>query len=721
MRKIAYSMIAMAMAAFTFSSCEDVPAPFAQPEDPGTGGGGSTVVVDPKGSGTEADPYNVAAAIEVAKALPQIADAKSTDETNSKDVVAEGYVSSINEIDTEGNYGNATYFISDDKEGKSNKLEIYRGYGLGGQRFNETGATIIKEGDQVVVSGKLVNFRGTLEFTQGSKIISINGQGGGGGETSDLEGAGTLENPYTAKDAIIIAGKLGANDSGSPAYVKGKVVTVSIDTSYGNATYKISADGTETDQFQIFRGLYFGGRNFTSTDQLKKGDDVVVYGNIINFMGNTPEMAQGSEIYSINNQTDSGEQPTTGPIGSQEEPISVTEALVLIDALADNATTDQEAYVKGTIKEIQTTAENIAKYKNIDYIITDGDSEIKVFRGKNLNNTDFTAEGQINVGDEVIVLGKLQKYVNNSGEVIPEIAQGNYLVSLTQGQGGGEEPISGEYGTLEEPLTVPEALEIAYQLPEISKASDANESNSMANAVVMGIIASIKNIDTGQYGNAEYYISDQLNSNYMLLVYRGYSLNGDHFKSQDEIKEGDEVVIQGTIVNFKGTLEFTSGSKILSLNGQTGTGGGNEPGGGEETSGSVTVVAADLGLGNQEKPSKLTLSDGTTLSFDGGGNNNAPAYYNSGSALRMYPKNSMVIDAGNKKIASLEFICDESNGNLYNASGDITVNDTKMTIDGTSLKFTGPNASTATVKNVSTGTGAPSQLRMKTIIITYVQ
>ena len=68
-------------------------------------------------------------------------------------------------------------------------------------------------------------------------------------------------------------------------------------------------------------GLYFGGRNFTSTDQLKKGDDVVVYGNIINFMGNTPEMAQGSEIYSINNQTDSGEQPITGPIGSQEEPI----------------------------------------------------------------------------------------------------------------------------------------------------------------------------------------------------------------------------------------------------------------------------------------------------------------------------------------------------------------------------------------------------------------
>ncbi len=708
----------MAMAAFTFSSCEDVPAPFAQPEDPGTGGGGSTVVVDPKGSGTEADPYNVAAAIEVAKALPQIADAKSTDETNSKDVVAEGYVSSINEIDTEGNYGNATYFISDDKEGKSNKLEIYRGYGLGGQRFNETGATIIKEGDQVVVSGKLVNFRGTLEFTQGSKIISINGQGGGGGETSDLEGAGTLENPYTAKDAIIIAGKLGANDSGSPAYVKGKVVTVSIDTSYGNATYKISADGTETDQFQIFRGLYFGGRNFTSTDQLKKGDDVVVYGNIINFMGNTPEMAQGSEIYSINNQTDSGEQPTTGPIGSQEEPISVTEALVLIDALADNATTDQEAYVKGTIKEIQTTAENITKYKNIDYIITDGDSEIKVFRGKNLNNTDFTAEGQINVGDEVIVLGKLQKYVNNSGGVIPEIAQGNYLVSLTQGQGGGGSSDDPELGTKDNPISVAKALAVIKEM--------ADNGETETEAYVKGIISKVASFNSN-YGSITYYISDNGEEVDELQIYSGSNIGGAKFSGKEDLNAGDKVVVKGKlkkyVKNGNVTLEMNFPNEIISIEQQGGggePGGGDEPGGGEEA-GSITVVTADLGLGNQEKPSTLTLSDGTKLTFDGGGNNNAPAYYNTGNALRMYPKNTMVINAGSKKIASIELTCDEYNGTLYNASGDITVNGTKMTIDGTSLKFNGPNASTATVANISTTTGAASQLRMKALTITYAK
>ena len=58
---------------------------------------------------------------------------------------------------------------------------------------------------------------------------------------------------------------------------------------------------------------------------------------------------------------------------------------------------------------------------------------------------------------------------------------------------------------------------------------------------------------------------------------------------------------------------------------------------------------------------------------------------------------------------------------MYNASGDITVNNTKMTIDGLKLKFAGPNASTANVANASTTTGAPSQLRMMTLKITYAE
>ena len=55
-----------AMAAFTFSSCEDVPEPYTQPTQPGAGG---TTDGEPKGTGTSADPFNSIAAINYCKTL----------------------------------------------------------------------------------------------------------------------------------------------------------------------------------------------------------------------------------------------------------------------------------------------------------------------------------------------------------------------------------------------------------------------------------------------------------------------------------------------------------------------------------------------------------------------------------------------------------------------------------------------------------------------------
>ena len=113
------------------------------------------------------------------------------------------------------------------------------------------------------------------------------------------------------------------------------------------------------------------------------------------------------------------------------------------------------------------------------------------------------------------------------------------------------------------------------------------------------------------------------------------------------------------------------------------------------------------------------MTDNTTLTFDGGGNTNSPKYYNAGTNVRIYPKNTMTINAGSKKIAAIEISCDTNSGTLCNAGGNATVNGTQMRVDGTKLKFTGPNASTATVANTSTSTGPASQIRMTELKITY--
>ena len=176
MKKIIYSMLMLAMAAMTFTSCEDVPEPYAWPTP--SGEEEEEVVVTPTGSGTLDDPYNVAAA----QALIQTLGA----DVQSEEIYVKGFISQIDDISPvpETTYGNATYWISDQKGSTAGQLEIYRGYSLGGEKF--TSKDEIKEGDEVIVKGKVVNFRGnTPEFTTGSSIYSLNGKTAdeGGGNT----------------------------------------------------------------------------------------------------------------------------------------------------------------------------------------------------------------------------------------------------------------------------------------------------------------------------------------------------------------------------------------------------------------------------------------------------------------------------------------------------------------------------------------------------------
>jgi len=118
----------------------------------------------PEGSGTAADPYNVTAALNVAKALA---------DGDEKEAYAKGTIKSITEISTQ--FGNATYVITDG----SSDLQVYRGYNLNGDKF--TSEDQLAVGAEVVVSGKLVNFMGNIpQFTTGSRIVSYNGQTGGG-------------------------------------------------------------------------------------------------------------------------------------------------------------------------------------------------------------------------------------------------------------------------------------------------------------------------------------------------------------------------------------------------------------------------------------------------------------------------------------------------------------------------------------------------------------
>lgn len=314
MKKVIYSMIALATMTFALSSCEDVPAPY---DDPNNNTNSDTIKVEPTGAGTVENPFNVAAANNYIK--------------NSGDATAEVYVKGvISEISSvDPTYGNATYYISDNGSNTS-KLEVYRGYYLGGKKFSSEDQ--ISEGDTVVICGKLVNYNGTYEFTTGNYIYSLNGKTGSqesGGENTP-SGEGTLTSPYNvAKAQSIISAGTNTNDS---VYISGIVSKIQeISTQFGNATYYISDDGKTTGQLEVYRGYGLDGVKFTSDNDLKVGDKVIIKGVLTKY-NSTPEVKTGSIIVSLNGKssggTTGGDTPSNGTINASGTTVTITNSAV---------------------------------------------------------------------------------------------------------------------------------------------------------------------------------------------------------------------------------------------------------------------------------------------------------------------------------------------------------------------------------------------------------
>jgi hypothetical protein len=322
--------------------------------------------------------------------------------------------------------------------------------------------------------------------------------------------------------------------------------------------------------FKAFQVAGTDGEKLKDGYEVKAGSEVVVYGPIYNYQGNTPETAgkSAAQIVTIDGKptSDSGGDTPTETLGTKDNPLNVAKALEYINALEDNAKTDKFAFVKGTIKTIKTKDEDIAKYKNIDYIITDGTNELTVFRGKNLDNTDFTAAGQIKVGDEVVVYGQLTKYVKD-GAVTPEVAQGNYLVSLkSSGSGGGDTPSGGNDGSLAKPFTPAEANAFIATL--------AADTNTDKDYYIKGkLVEYAKNGEFSvQYGNASFYLSaDGTKNGEQFYVFRTLYLGNVKYTEGATPAVGDEIIICGKLVNYKGNTPETVANKsyIYSLNGNT--------------------------------------------------------------------------------------------------------------------------------------------------------
>ena len=305
MKKYIFSIMMAAMAAFTFSSCEDVPEPYTQPSKPDTGG---TTEGTPSGTGTAADPYNCAAAIQYCQSLDGA--------ESPNDVYVKGKVKSIEE-QFSANYGNCSVTLVD--EDGSTTFKVWRALYFDNKKWT-AGGKEVKEGDELVFCGKVINYSGNTPETVQAKawLVSINGETGSGSDTpaaGEAKGTGTQADPFNSVAAQKYTAALEAGKATDQEfYIKGKIQKFAnngeFNATYGNASFYIADDAT-SEQFYIFRTYYFGGEKWKEGDgQLKVGDEVVVCAKLINYMGNTPETNQGGKLISVNGKTSIGGSDT---------------------------------------------------------------------------------------------------------------------------------------------------------------------------------------------------------------------------------------------------------------------------------------------------------------------------------------------------------------------------------------------------------------------------
>jgi hypothetical protein len=382
--------------------------------------------------------------------------------------------------------------------------------------------------------------------------------------------------------------------------------------------------------------------------------------------------------------------------GTAEDPFNV----VALDSLMDNEfDANATYYVKGVVSQVGTFNES---YGNITYYIKDEEASTTfyVYRGLGLGGAKFTSESDIAIGDSVVVAGNVTIY-NGTKEFVTNKSHIVYLNGKTASNSGTSTAEPTGTGTETDP----------YNVAAVLKLYENNSYDSNKEVYVKGIVAKVS-IDTVNYGNATYYISDDGTSTNDFEIYRGNYLNGEKFTSAAQLKVGQTVVVCGKLILYNTTKEMDKGSKLISIEGE-----GTSTESGSEAADQITT--SSFNLANEAEWGTQTLTDGTKIIAETGTGSNSPKFYTAGSGtLRVYPGNTLTFEA-TKNIKSITILCDSYNGTNYTAQGLATASVGTIALNELTYTISDINSNKVVLTNSNTNTGGKSQLRILSFVINY--
>lgn len=272
----------------------------------------------------------------------------------------------------------------------------------------------------------------------------------------------------------------------------------------------------------------------------------------------------------------------------------------------------------------------------------------------------------------------------NNGKMQIIFAQESDFAGLTGARfsatGGGETPTPNPDGatvvTVAQFLAAPVSTDVLYQ--------------------VTGTILAIEEINS-QYKNATFTMSDASGN---LYVYRMKS--GDKDIEALGLNVNDEITVVGNRGDYNGSPQMINGQYVSHVDKEAPADNWN-----------ATIVFADKGYANGQSVDgvKIDIDENVTATFAKGGANNAPAYYDSGKAVRMY-QNGATLEikaVEGKTITKIEFTY---GSNMYYMSADSG----ELSAEAPVRTWTG---SANTVNFTATGTTSATRAYVAAIKIAY--
>ena len=276
---------------------------------------------------------------------------------------------------------------------------------------------------------------GSLTFTAGTNVVkkivftgnNLGNLSGDGYATDTWTGSAasvtlTATGTATIYTITVTSGEASADDVQAPKfgvasgmYFEPQTVALTCETEGAKILYTISGEDPAYTDDSNYTGVFYDGTALTISKTATIKAMAVKDGKTSSIV---------TAIYTIVNV----ENP-----GTEASPFTVADALTLIDALSNGATTSETYYVKGVVvgtPEIQKKNDGTF-YGNANFDIAaeaGGTTKLTCYRLKGLDNADIDSEDYIKEGDEVVVTGQLQKYVKDD-VVTPEVKNG-YIYSL---------------------------------------------------------------------------------------------------------------------------------------------------------------------------------------------------------------------------------------------------------------------------------------------------